>query len=373
MSEHYIGLMSGTSMDGIDAVCVDLGNKQPVLLSTHHHPWPTRLHQQLHAVAQGDRLSAAEFAQLDAEAGNCFAQAAQSVIPATGGISSIRAIGSHGQTIAHAPDASPGYSLQIGNPHRIAEQTGLTTIADFRGRDIAAHGQGAPLVPAFHQAIFHTPDEDRIILNIGGIANLTWLAGTAQTPVTGFDTGPGNCLLDAWAQQHTGQPFDHQGQLARTGTCQPDLLHRLLQDPYFAAPAPKSTGTDYFSLTWLTRHLTKNYQVGDVQATLVTLTAHTISRAIARDYPNTQRVLVCGGGWHNPVLRQALVDTLPCSVESTAGYGLAPDWVEATAFAWLAQQRLREQPGNLPGVTGAHSPRVLGAIYAASPCQSPKQ
>ncbi len=360
-------------MDGIDAVHVDLGGKQPALLSTHHYPWPAHLHQRLHAAAQGARLSATEFAQLDAETGDCFAQAAQSVIPAAGEIVSIRAIGSHGQTIAHAPDAAPGYSLQIGNPHRIAEQTGLTTIADFRGRDIAAHGQGAPLVPAFHRAIFQTPDEDRTILNIGGIANLTWLAGTAATPVTGFDTGPGNCLLDAWAQQHTGQPFDHQGQLAQAGTCQPDLLHRLLQDPYFAAPAPKSTGTDYFSLPWLTRHLSTTYQAADVQATLIALTALTITTAISRSYPSTQRVLVCGGGWHNPVLRQALIDALPCPVESTAGYGLAPDWVEATAFAWLAQQRLRGQAGNLPGVTGAHGPRMLGAIYAAGPYQPPVQ
>ncbi len=350
-------------MDGIDAVLVDLSATRPTLLSTHHYPWPTQLRRRLHAAAQGALLSAAEFAQLDADTGRCFARAAQAIMPATGP-SAVRAIGSHGQTVAHAPDATPGYSLQLGNPHLIAELTGITTIADFRGRDIAAQGQGAPLVPAFHQALFHSPDERRVILNIGGIANLTWLA--TDTPVTGFDTGPGNCLLDAWIQQQTGQPFDDQGHFARAGTCLPDLLQRLLQDPFFAAPAPKSTGTDYFSLRWLIQQLTVTYRAEDVQATLVALTAQTISHAISRHYSATERVLVCGGGWHNPALRQALAEALPCPIDSTEAAGLAPDWVEATAFAWLAQQRLREQPGNLPGVTGADGPRVLGAIYAGA-------
>ncbi len=353
-------------MDGIDAVLVDLSTTRPALLSIHHHPWPTQLRCRLHAAAQGARLSAAAFAQLDADTGQCFARAAQAVIPDTGP-SAVRAIGSHGQTIAHTPDAAPGYSLQLGNPHLIAELTGITTIADFRGRDIAAHGQGAPLVPAFHQALFHSPDENRVILNIGGIANLTWLASTANTPVTGFDTGPGNCLLDAWMQQQTGLPFDKQGRFARTGICQPDLLQRLLQEPFFAAPAPKSTGTDYFSLHWLNRQLTATCRAEDVQATLVVLTAQTISRAISRHYPTTERILVCGGGWHNPALRQALAEALPCPLESTEAAGLAPDWIEATAFAWLAQQRLREQPGNLPAVTGAAGARILGAIYARTP------
>lgn len=356
-------------MDGIDAVLVDLGKDRPELLSTHHHPWPTRLHYRLQAATQGEPLSAAEFAQLDADAGQCFARAAQAVIPAAGP-SAVRAVGSHGQTVAHAPDATPGYSLQLGNPNLIAELTGITTVADFRSRDLAAGGQGAPLVPACHQALFHSPDEDRVILNIGGIANLTWLASAADTPVTGFDTGPGNCLLDAWIRQQTGQPFDDQGHFARAGTCQPDLLQCLLQDPFFAAPAPKSTGTDYFSLRWLARQLT-TCRAEDVQATLVTLTVQTITSAITHHYPATERVLVCGGGWHNPVLRQALIETLPCPVDSTQVAGLAPDWVEATAFAWLAQQRLREQPGNLPGVTGADGPRVLGAIYALNLLKKP--
>ncbi|MEL6711367.1 MAG: anhydro-N-acetylmuramic acid kinase [Pseudomonadota bacterium] len=363
MAESYIGLMSGTSMDGIDAVLADLSSQQPVLLNTHHHPWPPGLHRRLQAVAQGQALSAAEFAQLDADAGVCFAQAAQAVMPAAGA-SAIRAIGSHGQTVAHAPDGAPGYSLQLGNPHLIAEHTGITTVADFRRRDVAAYGQGAPLVPAFHQALFHRPGENRVILNIGGIANLTWLAGTADSPVTGFDTGPGNCLLDTWVQQQTGRPFDAQGDFARAGACQSDLLQRWLQDPYFVAPAPKSTGTDYFSSDWLTRQCGATYQPADVQATLVALTVQTITQAIMCHYPATDRVLACGGGWHNPVLRQALTDALPCPLESTEAHGLAPDWVEATAFAWLAQQRLHKLPGNLPDVTGASGPRLLGVIYA---------
>lgn len=364
--EHYIGLMSGTSMDGIDAVRVDLSSRQPVILATHHHPWPTSLRCRLRTAAQGAALSATAFAQLDADAGQCFAQAAQVVMPATDQ-ATVRAIGSHGQTIAHAPNATPGYSLQLGSPNLIAELTGIPTIADFRNRDIAAQGQGAPLVPAFHQALFRSAYENRIILNIGGIANLTWLASAPDSPVTGCDTGPGNCLLDTWIQQHTGQAFDDQGRFARAGTCQPELLQRLLQDPYFAAPAPKSTGTDYFSLHWLTHQLTVSYRAADVQATLVALTAQTIARTLIHHYPATDCVLVCGGGWHNPALRQALAETLPCPIKSTAAAGMAPDWVEAAAFAWLAQRRLREQPGNLPSVTGASSPRILGAIYAATP------
>ena len=359
----YIGLMSGTSIDGIDAALVDFSTAQPTLLNTHQLPWPTHLQNQIRAIAQGQPLTAAEFAQLDVELGHCFAEAANQV-SATRPKSDIQAIGTHGQTLAHAPNATPGYSLQLGNPDVIVEQTGITTVAHFRGRDIAAGGQGAPLVPAFHQALFHADHENRIILNIGGIANITWLPRNAQQPVSGYDTGPGNCLLDAWIQHQQQRPFDQDGLYAQQGCYQPALLQKLLADPYFSTIAPKSTGTDYFSLTWLQQHINHtNYHPADIQATLLALTAHSIIDAITQSHPQTDRILVCGGGWHNPILMAALTDLSPYPIESTASYGLAPDWVEAVAFAWLAQQRIRQQPGNLAAVTGAKGSRILGGIY----------
>ena len=349
-------------MDGIDAALVDFSTTR--LLNTHQHPWPAKLQAQIRHIAQGQRLTAAEFAQLDVELGLCFAEAANQV-SATTPISHIRAIGSHGQTLAHAPNATPGHSLQLGNPDVIAEQTGITTVAHFRSRDIAAGGQGAPLVPAFHHALFQADHENRIILNIGGIANITWLPCETQQPVSGYDTGPGNCLLDAWIQHHQQRAFDQDGQYAQQGRCQPALLQQLLTDPYFTTTLPKSTGTDYFSLTWLQQQIHhKNYQPADIQATLLALTAHSIMDAITGSHPNTDRILVCGGGWHNSVLMAALTELSPCPIESTADYGLAPDWVEAVAFAWLAQQRIRQQPGNLTAVTGAKGSRILGGIYA---------
>ena len=361
----YIGLMSGTSMDGIDAVLVDLESPLPKILKATTQPWSPTLRERLQSAARGSYLTADQFAQLDAEVGEAFAAAARQVI-AGYDPADIRAIGSHGQTLAHAADAQPGYSLQIGCPARIAETTGITTVADFRRRDIAAGGQGAPLVPAFHQAILQSPDENRVVLNIGGIANVTCLPSDNSLPVSGFDTGPGNCLMDGWAQQQLGEAFDRDGSLAASGSVQPELLQELLADPYFQLVPPKSTGTDHFSAAWLREHLSgRNLQPADVQATLLELTAESIARIVRQQAPDTARVLLCGGGIHNRQLMQRLGDNLACPLQSTADYGIDPDWVEAVAFAWLAQQTLNGRAGNIATVTGAAGARILGAIYPA--------
>ena len=360
----FVGLMSGTSLDGIDAVLVDLNSAQPNILKATTLPWSPTLLERLRAAAQGTFLTAEQFAQLHAETGQALAEAALSVIdPASS--RDIQAIGSHGQTLAHQPNTTPGFTLQIGDASRISEATGITTVADFRARDIAAGGQGAPLVPAYHRAVFGSPRENRVVLNIGGIANISILPADGA-PLSGFDTGPGNCLMDAWARQHTGQAFDRDGAMAAAGSVDQALLQKLLADAYFQAPAPKSTGTDYFSPRWLQGQLTgHSLSAQDVQATLLALSAHSIAEAIRQAAPTCERVLVCGGGAHNPTLMAALAGQLDCPLESTAAYGIAPDWVEAVAFAWLAQQALAGQPGNAPKVTGAAGPRVLGAIYPA--------
>ena len=323
------------------------------------------MRERLLAAANGSLLSADQFAQLHVAAGEALAAAALQ-IGAGHDPANIRAVGSHGQTLAHNPSTQPGYSLQVGAAERIVEATGITTVSDFRGRDIAAGGQGAPLVPAFHRSLLRSDMEERVVLNIGGIANITRLPADAGQPVSGFDTGPGNCLMDAWTRQQTGQDFDHGGAFAARGTADQALLDALLTDPYFQAQPPKSTGTDYFSLAWLARHLTgRRVTATDVQATLIELTARSAANAIQQHAPLAARVLVCGGGCHNPVLMQTLQQRLDCPVQDTSTYGIDPDWVEAVAFAWLARQTLRHQPGNLPAVTGAAGPRILGSIHPA--------
>lgn len=357
----HVGLMSGTSMDGIDAVAVTFAEEGVRLLRTHQHPWPSELRERLQLAASRHPLTAADLAELDSAAGEVLAEAALVVLDGLKG--EVRAIGSHGQTLAHRPGGRPPSTLQIGNPAIIAERTGITTVADFRRRDLAAGGQGAPLVPAFHEALFRTTDRYRVVLNIGGIANITRLPNNPGEPVTGFDTGPGNCLMDAWIRQQTGQTMDENGRFAARGEIRPALLERLLADDYFRQPSPKSTGTDHFSLDWLNARLpAEPIAAADVQATLLELTARSIAAAIDH---RTEQVLVCGGGVHNPLLMQRLDELLPCPVVSTAMAGLDPDWVEAAAFAWLARQTLAGQAGNLPAVTGATGPRILGAIYPA--------
>ena len=368
---HYIGLMSGTSVDGIDAAVVTItADGKPALVASHAHPIPptTRIDIQTLMLAGADEIE--RLGELDMLLGGLFADAANAVIQQAGlDKKSIRAIGSHGQTLRHRPRAAHPFTLQIGNPSVIAERTGITTVADFRARDIAAGGQGAPLVPAFHRRMFHSPARNRVIVNIGGIANVTYLPTDASIPVSGFDTGPGNTLLDQWIGHHNACDRDEAGQWAASGISSKELLGQLLKDPFFQAPPPKSTGREYFNLKWLNHQLQKpisTLSAVDVQATLLQLTALTIAQAVRRFLPQAQEAYVCGGGAHNHELMSVLAGNFSgMPVATTEALGLSPDWVEAVAFAWLAHQTLEGQPGNLPSVTGARRAVILGGVYPA--------
>ncbi|MGD8547526.1 MAG: anhydro-N-acetylmuramic acid kinase [Thiohalophilus sp.] len=366
MTDYYIGLISGTSMDNVDAVLVDLSSR-PALLAHHSCPIDDSLRHRLYQLQTPGNDEISHCMRLDVELGRLFAAAVTDLLAQSGiAANQVRAIGSHGQTIRHYPGGETPSTLQLGDPNIIAEQTGITTVADFRRRDMAAGGQGAPLVPAFHAGVFRHEQQDRVILNIGGIANITVLPSDPQQSVSGFDTGPGNGLMDAWIHQHYSQAFDRDGEWAASGGVHPGLLERLLHDPYFALPAPKSTGREYFNLPWLQPILDAfpNLAARDVQTTLCELTARSIADAIQQYAESTDEVLVCGGGVHNKYLMQRLAELLtPARVGVTTEGGLDPDWVEATAFAWLAKQSLEHQPGNLPSVTGASHPVVLGGVY----------
>ena len=364
----FVGVMSGTSMDGVDTALVDLGKDRPVLLGAHAADWPPTLRERLQTVAAGAPVDARTLAVLDAAVGRFLATAIDTLLERTRtDPARVRAIGCHGQTVAHAPDAEPPATLQLGDANIISELTGITTVNDFRRRDMAAGGQGAPLAPAFHEAVLRAGGETRVVVNLGGIANITVLPADAAKPASGFDTGPASCLMDAWTRRHTGQPYDEDGAWAAGASPDPALLSRLLADPYFAAAPPKSTGTQYFSPRWLDAHLAAApaLEPVTVQATLLALTTASIAQAILDHAPGTQRVLVCGGGVHNRILLQDLAARLALPVVSTADEGVDPDWMEAMAFAWLAQRTLAGTPGNLPAVTGAAGPRILGAIHPA--------
>jgi anhydro-N-acetylmuramic acid kinase len=356
-----VGLMSGTSLDGVDAVLVDFSELPPRTLATHWLPYSDdiRCEAQRLQGAGSDEIHRA--AQLANALARCYAEAVRTALSVAGvAAAQVSAIGCHGQTIRHQPAA--GYTVQLNNPALLAELTGIAVVADFRSRDIAAGGQGAPLVPAFHAAVFGDPGQHRVILNLGGIANLTDL--NPGQPVRGFDCGPGNLLMDAWIERHQGRRYDDGGQWADRGQVLPDLLQRLLADPFFAADPPKSCGRDEFNSTWLDRQLAGNERAEDVQATLLALTAVTVSAAIGRWCGKPQEVFVCGGGARNQALMARLQEHLPdCRVAGTDFLGQPADWVEAVAFAWLAWRTLRGEPGNLADVTGARGPRVLGAIY----------
>ena len=355
------GLMSGTSLDGVDAVLVDFSENPPRTLSTFWLPYPDEIrHKALHLQAAGyDELGRA--AMLANELAGSYAEAVRALL-ASAGVDAARvsAIGCHGQTIRHQPAA--GYSLQLNNPALLAELTGIAVVADFRSRDIAAGGQGAPLVPAFHAAVFGDPELHRVILNLGGIANLTDL--NPGKAVRGFDCGPGNLLMDAWVERHQGRRYDESGHWASQGKVLPDLLQHLLADPFFAADPPKSCGRDEFNSAWLETRLGGDERPEDVQATLLELTAVSSSAAIGRWCGSPQEVFVCGGGARNQALMTRLQQHLPaCRVASTDFLGQPADWVEAVAFAWLAWRTLNGETGNLAEVTGARGPRILGAIY----------
>jgi anhydro-N-acetylmuramic acid kinase len=365
VTDYYIGLMSGTSMDGIDAVITSFDETGVNMVATHERPYAETLrHALLKAVATPVDQPLDNIGSLDRQVGECFRDATIEILEESGvAASEIRAIGSHGQTVRHQPDAVTPYTLQIGNPGLIAAGTGITTIADFRSADIAAGGQGAPLVPPFHQWLFGSANTDRAILNIGGIANITALKCDGSS-VIGFDTGPGNTLLDRWVHKHRKKSFDRNGDWAATGTCIVDLLEHLMSFDYFGLQPPKSTGLEDFNLEWLQSYGVASYDPADVQATLSELTARSVSDAIMRFAPQTAELFVCGGGAHNEDILLRLARLLPDTIiDTTEVVGLHPDWVEATAFAWLAMRTMNGQTGNLPSVTGATREVVLGTIH----------
>jgi anhydro-N-acetylmuramic acid kinase len=366
-SALYLGLISGTSADGIDAALVRFENDTPQLVDALTHPWPDALRTRILAVAQDEtRLDLDAYGRLDVAIGQCFAEAAaQLLVRNEDHRSAVRAIGSHGQTLRHRPSGEHPFTLQVGDPSVIAERCGIDVVADFRRADVAAGGQGAPLLPAVHAMLLAQTDRTRVVLNLGGIANITVLG--ADGSVLGFDTGPANGLMDAWCLRHLGVPFDANGSFAASGHIDATLLASLLADPYFALPPPKSTGREHFHLAWLETHpRLLSLPPADVQATLLELSARSVAEAISRHAADAVDVLACGGGVHNEVLMHRLGELLaPRVLASTAEHGVDPDYLEATAFAWLARQRLLGLPGNLPAVTGARGFRVLGAVYPA--------
>ena len=360
----FIGLMSGTSMDGVDAVLARDGETFEVL-AHQHLPFATPLRHELFALNKPQGVDELHRAAL---AGNgvarCYADVVAQLLEASKlQAGDICALGAHGQTVRHRPGAfdGTGYTLQLLNPALLAEQTGIDVVADLRSRDVAAGGQGAPLVPAFHRAVFGRADRDVVVLNIGGISNVSIL--NADGSGAGFDCGPGNCLMDLWVQEHLRQAYDANGAWAGSGAPIPALLQRLLAEPYFALPPPRSTGRDLFNCAWLARYLSGDEQPEDVQATLLELTARTVVDSLP---VAPTELLVCGGGALNKTLMARLQALLPgCAVLPTDARGLPAMEVEGAAFAWLAMRFTRRLAGNLPAATGAAGPRLLGALYPA--------
>ncbi len=366
---RYLGVMSGTSMDGLDLALIEVAGKRVTICQGTTVHFPTDLHVDLQRVARGsagDHTTALDsLGAADCELGRFIGMAAMSFLRSCDlGPDQISAIGNHAQTVRHRPDGSAPFSLQIGDPNQIAEITGITTVADLRRRDIAAGGQGAPLVPAFHAVLFPAP---AVIVNIGGIGNITLLPDSDHA-VTGFDTGPGNALMDAWVQRHRQHPYDDAGAWASSGQVDVDLLDQMLKDPYFFRAPPKSTGTEYFNNSWIDAKLAGKSPAApaDVQATLAALTARSIADSITA-HGGGATVIVCGGGRLNTHLMELLRLALPGrQVTTSEHFGYDGDWIEAAAFAWLAHRAMSGLPGNEPGVTGARGPRVLGAIYPGS-------
>ncbi len=358
--------MSGTSLDGVDLAIVDFSHEKPLIVSTDFTPFPKKLLAAIKSACQQSSISFNDLGMLDSRLGEFYAMCVNQALKKTAlSAANITAIGSHGQTIQHSPNSQPPHTLQIGDANRIAQQTGVSVVADFRRRDIAAGGQGAPLVPAFHQAIFQSAEENRAIVNIGGIANITFLNMDSDCPTVGFDCGPGNTLMDQWCQQHFDIPYDKSGKLSSKGNINKKLLNSLLNDPYFSKEHPKSTGPEYFNLSWLEPHLSKYpTNIVDTLCTLCELTATSITQSLKK-LPIVSKVLTCGGGVHNDHLQTRLQALLDYPVTTTEQYGIDPDMIEAVAFAWLAKQNIDKKTGNIPSVTGTKKAVILGALYPA--------
>ena len=367
MAERYIGLISGTSVDGVDAVIAEFADRSCRIIDAATTPFPDSLRTRIQALIERPSTDLAALGTTDVETGRFFAECAIALIRRAGlDASTITAIGHHGQTVFHQPNGPTPFTLQIGDPNVIVARTGITTVADFRRLDIALGGQGAPLAPAFHEWLFRSATEARVIVNLGGIANVTLLVPGAA--VTGFDTGPANTLSDLWIRRCRGMPYDDAGQWAASGVVVAELLERMLADPYFSVTAPKSTGRERFNADWLAEHLSALARVPvdeNVQATLVELTALTVARAISASSPGC-RVICCGGGAHNTHLMRRLGAALGYEIETTDAYGIGVDWIEALAFAWYARARLRHRASSAPSVTGARECASLGSIYLST-------
>ena len=360
----YLGLISGTSMDAIDAALVDFDAVPLRMVAASATPFDPDLKRRIAAVVDSpDHVALDELGRIDVELARSFARAALCLLRDAGvAPDRVHALGSHGQTLRHRPDLDPPFTWQIGDPNTLSEMTGITVVADFRRRDVAAGGQGAPLLPVFHDHLFRSREEDRVILNLGGIANITVLK--RGTPVTGFDTGPANRLLDAWISLHAGKDFDAGGAWAKTGRCDGALLRLLLDEPYFRLAPPKSTGRELFNVPWLEHKLNAApRRPQDVQATLLQFTAVTVAAEVARHAPGAS-VFACGGGAHNAALLTAIArEAAPSRISTTTTLGLDPDYVEAAAFAWFAQRTLEGLPSSAGSVTGAVGARILGGVY----------
>jgi anhydro-N-acetylmuramic acid kinase len=363
LPDLFIGIMSGTSLDGVDAALVDLSQAEPRLVASQYQPYPQQLKDALLSLHQPTHNELHRAQLISNQLAHEYADAAQHLLKKAGvDAAQVQAIGCHGQTIRHRPEH--GYTIQLNNSALLAELTGIHVVSDFRSRDIAAGGQGAPLVPAFHNKVLRHANIHRVILNIGGIANVTDLP--SGNPTLGFDTGPGNLLMDAWVAQHQGKSYDKDGAWAASGKIIPELLETMQSEAFFSVQPPKSTGRDLFNLDWLAQRLNGNETPVDVQATLLALTGNSIAKAIQRFCVGAEEVYVCGGGAHNSKLMSHLRLALPqCNIMKSDSVGIDADWMEAIAFAWLAQQTMTLRPGNLPSVTGAKHPVVLGAIYPA--------
>lgn len=368
--EYFIGVLSGTSMDGVSCGLVEFDDEQPRLLATHSHALPAPLRESLLTLCDNRSGDLNLFGRTDVETGREFAGAINALLRESGfEAGQVHAVGSHGQTVYHQPAGPVPFTLQIGDPNTVAHLTGISTIADFRRKDMAAGGQGAPLAPVFHQAAFGSPSCQRVILNIGGMANISLLAHGTE-PLEGFDTGPGNVLMDAWIQACRGKDYDQEGAWASQGAVQESLLERMLAEPYLALPPPKSTGRELFNRQWLDRQLEGLEKIAaeDVQATLLEFTARSISDAIDNCGRSVREVVVCGGGARNSALIQRLQALQqPTEVYTSDALGLTAEWVEATAFAWFARQAWHGRPVDCRSVTGASRPCLMGGIHYAEP------